>query len=425
MMKKRLRKRNFFHRSSNRVISSHCSIFSETQIRNEMDIGIDLQSTNVLVTLFVKMLKNNFFSFPVEDVFELDCWLSTMPAPALDLYGIRAEGTEPTLALRELAIAVDDMNFTFDCIDCSSPKLNEIPDLLASPVGREDARESANNVLDYFLSLTEGDGSFGQTQMDRYLVEAPKRCRHRPEYDANATESTEQYKAVKTDPASEDSITFFLAMLAAAGVVIVVSFVIVIVVRWIVSRRQRRWLAALPDEQVLVIYKEQQQEDAIEEEKNGLTQAMYQSPELPALVRYLIPVILLCNIGLFLSGHLSLGGSVRIYLQLAGEEVVVDDFYSFSIAQSAIELYNAGAKELAVSILLSMHRCPTHAQHVSILISFLGCASDFNVTIQWRLAVFKANYHARALVPSAYKSFSCETRKDISVAGFACQMEYG
>jgi hypothetical protein len=101
-----------------------------------------------------------------------------------------------------------------------------------------------------------------------------------------------------------------------------------------------------------VVYKEQQQEDAIEEEKNGLTQAMYQSPELPALVRYLVPVILVGNIGLFLSGHLSLGGSIRIYLQLAGEELVVDDFYSFSIAQSAIELYNAGAKELGVSNLL-------------------------------------------------------------------------
>jgi hypothetical protein len=319
-----------------------------------MDIGIDLQSTNVLVTLFVKMLKDNLFSFPVEDIFELDCWLSTIPAPALDMYGIRAEGTESTLALRELAIAIDAMNFTFGCIDCSSPKLNEIPDLLASPVGREDATESANNVLDYFLSLIEGDDSFGQTQIDRYLVEAPKRCRHRPEYEANTTESA-QYKAFETESTLEDSITFLVAMIVAAGLVIAVSVAIVVVVRWIVSRRHRKWLVSLPDEQVLVIYKEQQQEDAIEEEKNGLTQAMYQSPELPALVRYLVPVILVGNIGLFLSGHFSLGGSVRIYLQLAGEELVVDDFYSFSIAQSAIELYNAGAKELGVSILVRMH----------------------------------------------------------------------
>jgi hypothetical protein len=329
-------------------------MLSETRIRNEMDIGIDLQSTNVMVTLFVKMLKDNLFSFPVEDIFELDCWLSTIPAPTLDMYGIRAEETESTLALRELAIAIDAMNFTFGCIDCSSPKLNEIPELLASPTGREDATESANNVLDYFLSLIEGDDSFGQTQTDRYLVEAPKRCRHRPEYDANTPEST-QYKAFETESTSEDSITFLVAMIAAAGLVIAVSVAIVVVVRWIVSRRHRKWLVSLPDEQVLVIYKEQQQEDATEEEKNGLTQAMYRSPELPALVRYLVPVILVGNIGLFLSGHLSLGGSVRIYLQLAGEELVVDDFYSFSIAQSAIELYNAGAKELGVSILLRMH----------------------------------------------------------------------
>lgn len=58
---------------------------------------------------------------------------------------------------------------------------------------------------------------------------------------------------------------------------------------------------------------------------------------------------LLGNIALFLSGHLSKGGEVRIYVQFGGEEIVVDDFYSFSIAQSGIELWNAGAKSLAVS----------------------------------------------------------------------------
>jgi hypothetical protein len=333
-----------------------------------MDIGVDLRSTNLVGTFFLKMLEDNFFSFPVEDIFELNCWLSTIPAPALDPQGIREEGTDPTLVIRELTVAADDMNFTFGCIDCSSPKLNEVPVLLASPDAREDATESANNVFDYFLSLTQGDDSFAQTRIDRYLAEAPKRCRHRPEYEANTTKSTTQYQSFETEPSSEDSITFIVAMIAVGGIVAVSSLVIVIVVRWLVSKRQRRWLASLPDEQVLVIYKEQQQDDEKEEERNALTQPMYKSTELPALVRYLVPVILVANIGLFLSGHLSLGGSVRIYLQLAGEELVVDDFYSFSIAQSAIELYNAGAKELGVSnamiVLAALYRpnqCLTNA----------------------------------------------------------------
>jgi hypothetical protein len=62
---------------------------------------------------------------------------------------------------------------------------------------------------------------------------------------------------------------------------------------------------------------------------------------------------------------------------------------------------------------------------VTILISFLGCALDSNVAIQWRLAVFKANNHASPLVSSADNGFSFETRINISVAGFTCQMEYG
>jgi hypothetical protein len=54
---------------------------------------------------------------------------------------------------------------------------------------------------------------------------------------------------------------------------------------------------------------------------------------------------------------------------------------------------------------------------IPILISFLGSASDSNVAIQWRLAVFKANNHAGPLVPSAYNGFSFETRINISLAG--------
>jgi len=53
---------------------------------------------------------------------------------------------------------------------------------------------------------------------------------------------------------------------------------------------------------------------------------------------------------IFLFPDLNLGGEVRIYLQVGGEEIVISDFYSFSIAQSGVELWNAGARELAVSI---------------------------------------------------------------------------
>jgi hypothetical protein len=77
---------------------------------------------------------------------------------------------------------------------------------------------------------------------------------------------------------------------------------------------------------------------------------LIRSKDLPLFVRLFIPVVIFGNIALFLSGHLSLGGEVRIYLQIGGQELVVSDFYTFSIAQSGIELWNAGAKAIAVSV---------------------------------------------------------------------------
>lgn len=307
-----------------------------------------MRSANVVVTALLKMLKDNLYSFPVEDIFELDCWLATIPAPLLNAYGLREDNSSPTLGLSELSVLVDDMNFTFDCFNCSTAKLNEITDLLASPGSREDAVESANNVLDFVLSLAGGDDSFLQTRIDRYLVEAPKRCRHSPEYDVNAQAS--QYESLPSESTSDDNIGFLLALLAATSGVIFVLVLTAYTIRWIVARRHRKWLESLPQEKVTAIYREQHLADKKAKERNALTQPMVRSKVLPALVRYLVPVVLIANIGLFLSGHLSLGVGVQIYLRIGKEELVVNDFYSFSIAQSANELWNAGAKELAVSV---------------------------------------------------------------------------
>ena len=94
------------------------------------------------------------------------------------------------------------------------------------------------------------------------------------------------------------------------------------------------------------------QSDEKEREKdlNNRMTSLVQSTEVPLFIRVFIPIVILANIALFLSGHISLGGTVNISGSFAGQSFHVDGFFEFSMAKSTIEMWNAGAKALAILI---------------------------------------------------------------------------
>ena len=97
---------------------------------------------------------------------------------------------------------------------------------------------------------------------------------------------------------------------------------------------------------------------------------MFRSKCIPLWVRLLVPLVLVGNVGLFLSGHLSVGGTVRIDILLAGQRVVIDNFFEFSIAKSTVDLWNAGGRELAILILIFSGIWPYSKQIITLVLWF-------------------------------------------------------
>jgi len=96
------------------------------------------------------------------------------------------------------------------------------------------------------------------------------------------------------------------------------------------------------------------------------------------IVRVLMPLIILGNVGLFLSGHLSLGGTVNIIGNFAGQDFNVGGFFEFSVVQSTIEMWQAGAYPLAILIAIFSGVWPYTKQCLSMYIwfsptKFLSC----------------------------------------------------
>jgi hypothetical protein len=338
----------------------------EMQVRNDVEISLDLSSANIVLLAMMKVAEARFYGFPLRDIFDLNCWLAMIPAPTLDQYGIRANGEEATMSLNNLAASVASINLNVTCVDCSSPRIPELTELLSRSEAQEDVTGAVNNLLDYVTELV--GGNFLQVQMDRFLNDAARKCPHSPTFAPDFKEVA--YQAFEA-PNNEASMSFLITLTALAIVAVLAAVAMTFTIKWIVRRRHKRWLGRLPPHQVRILAREQHRNEKDETELNAATLSMFASPEIPKLLRWVMPLIIVGNILFFLSGHLSLGATVNIEAELAGEKFRVDKFFEFSMARSTVDIWNAGGKALAIIILVFSGIWPYTKQLMTLAIWFM------------------------------------------------------
>ena len=314
-----------------------------TNISNELDIHLDLYDTNVIGTFMIKILKSDFFDLPVVDIFDYNCWIAMIPAPNLNEQGIRIDDEAVTAAVVDFVASVGKLDIDMTCIDCSSPGVIELTELLSSTTTsttantdqNDDITDVVNRILASVQKLVTGD--LVQVRIDRLINNAHKKC-----HDPNFVESID-YKPLEAIDTTDNSTLQYLMLLGIVSIVLILLVALVVLfLRWFTRRRHRRWLSTLPTEQVNSMKQLQQKDDTIEFELNCTTRSMFQSSDdIPCIVRWSMPVIIIGNIGLFLSGHLNLGATVNIQAEIAGEIIKVDNFFEFSMAKSTIDIWNA------------------------------------------------------------------------------------
>ena len=78
--------------------------------------------------------------------------------------------------------------------------------------------------------------------------------------------------------------------------------------------------------------------------QNGTS--LFRSDAVPLWTRRAVPLCLFANICMFVSGHLSIGATVDVDINFAGDSVRVDRFVEFSLGNSLKDMYNADAMVL-------------------------------------------------------------------------------
>jgi hypothetical protein len=177
---------------------------------------------------------------------------------------------------------------------------------------------------------------------------------------------------------------FLFAAIGVIAVVAVSTTVVSFVARCLTRRRHSRWIRTLKQEQIIELARLEREDKALERDLKHRVKSLFMSRETPLLVRYFIPFIILGNCALFLSGHLSLGGTVNISGNIGEQEFDVIGFYEFSMANSSKLVYRILSRfppwQLLTSYFLSARNVGSQ-----------GLRARHNVSSRlWRMAILKA-----------------------------------
>jgi hypothetical protein len=340
-----------------------------TNIKNDVKLSLSADDVQFLFRMLMKIVESSFLDLPLAAIGNLDCWLATLENPKLNSFGVSQSST--ALELLELSLRVARLRMNATCVSCSGPKMEEFTKILSETRAVEDMTRVGNRVLGYLKDVL--GGSYLQVTLDRMIAEGHRKCPYGTDYG----QPPPVFQSLP-EPDTSEPVTLLVALFLSCFALITGILVVLFCRRMIVRIRHRKWVQSLAEEQLYHVWSIQTEQDKFVEEVNSLSSSLYLSKEIPRLVRFFIPVSIVGNIALFLSGHLSLGGSVTIVLQLAGESYTADNFFEFSMAKSAIEIWNGKSRRTGRLSLLLRHAYHLTAFLVSLSWWERACYSDLD-----------------------------------------------
>jgi hypothetical protein len=268
------------------------------------------------------------------DITKLQCWLATIPPPQLDKHGFRVEDDVVSLAVAEFIGSVSDLALNISCVKCSGPRVPELGKLISGLKDSKDVTDFANGIFNFTTKLINGD--FLQVAADRAVNDAKYLCPHSPAYDANFVRRNYAASAESQDGSA---ISFFVGIVIVSGALLLIVLAAILITKTIVRRRHGKWLESLPTSSLRILRRHQVLKKETNTTLDTSTVSMFRSNSIPFWLRLAMPVVIVGNIGFFLSGHLSLAANVSIMATLAGQTFEDRDLFEFSVAKSTIQIW--------------------------------------------------------------------------------------
>ncbi|CAB9496714.1 Paraquat-inducible protein A [Seminavis robusta] len=312
----------------------------EMQVRNVVDVSVDVYDANALATILLRIREDSFLKFPLKDVPNVFCWLSTILAADGDIHGI---------SLLDESLSLGDMDLNVSCVSCTSPQFGDLVADLYTPASADEATETVYQTLSQIL-----DGEAIQDFLDQVVAESSRKCPHAGDYDPDALITASEYLQNQAEPFGftdfterDDTSSYFNI---ASGIFAAFLLLAFILGKLLIRRSNKKWKESLSSEGMFLLRRQKAREQEQEKIINMYSQSLLHSAVLDAKVRWAVPVMILLNIGLYMGGHLGILSTVDLDVHLAGEEFTIHNFLEFSFIDSTANTYRNGGMEMSIML---------------------------------------------------------------------------
>ncbi len=327
---------------------------------------MEFDDLSIDAIVFIAFLESALMQFPMRDIGNIYCWLAKIPPPVLDAFG-RAINDTSSLYFEYMDISTSEARLNVECISCSSPMFEVMTEALMLRSAIDDLTDAVNDVLDLVVDTLSGE--FSQIQIDRILANSQKKCPHSADFRDVFEPPT--YEAASFSSELEIKDAFLMQFFATVAALIFSVAAIMTAVRWMTKRRFAKWMETLSAEEKYLVSERCKKEEVRQSHINAGTTSMFRSSSIPFIIRILVPVVVIGNMLLFLSGHMSLGAAVTVDLEIAGESLPLGSVFEFTLASSMLDMWEAGAKALAVFIAIFSGIWPYTKQSITLIMWFV------------------------------------------------------
>jgi len=269
-------------------------------INNDFRLSLEIEHVEALADLMARIQADRFLTLKVSEILGMNCLVAT-------LY----DSNDPSAAvaqIEQLLLAIRSVRMDVSCIKCSSPLLP----LITARLQTEEGQQEIQQVVDYLLNKTQSlvTNDYNARRISHMVEQSYMRCMD-PNHEKEDYSS--DFSPIKTVPE--------LGFLMSAAVIVFTLILFVSVVVCCVRTHRRTMVEHKTNwKKTLRAVRKAQRKKENEIHKKYST-SLITEKNIPLVMRILIPLIIIVNILLFLSGHLSLGATVKLALDLMGEKV--------------------------------------------------------------------------------------------------------
>ena len=322
-------------------------------LENRFEFSISLTNLGLQALLKAKLKEKSFMEFPFQDIVNINCWISTFPSRDLNEYGVADESEEIYAGIDDIKILLDQSTVEVKCLECESAELQYYAEMFTGAS---------------FLYFTQSFITSGiiQNIVDKTMYKAVRKCPHSSLYDPNL--STTEFAPFEAPESGFSSAGTFQTLFAFFTTFVTLTFCAGYSVKHTTKRRYINWLNSLPHEEVVVLYHKHMQEKQENTRLTKITTSMVKCKEIPVVFRLAIPVIVVLNVGLFLSGHLNLGASLDINFFFADQPFKIEKLYTFAILQLVGDMWKWASKAFAALVFICSVVWPYSKQLITLVL---------------------------------------------------------